>query len=138
VHAIAAICVFSEVPERTAVHRRLDRTLDEAERRLQQWGDWTRDHSETGFPKRWVTAKIGEGGITAGSPRPPTVLPEEVALVDKIIARLTPRWRKFAQINWQFAHEPRELRARRARCSEATLKSNANAIRLAVHIGLNL
>lgn len=55
---------------------------------LTEWGRWNRDNGELGFPKRSVTEKAREGGIDAGSPRPPTEMPEDVALTDTVIAKI--------------------------------------------------
>ena len=58
---------------------------------LAQWAKWTRHHSNLGYPRRSVTEKVKEGGITAGSPRPPTALPDDVALTDRAVAVLRNR-----------------------------------------------
>lgn len=58
---------------------------------LAQWARWTRHHANLGYPRRSVTEKIKEGGITAGSPRPPTALPDEVALTDRAVAMIRTR-----------------------------------------------
>jgi hypothetical protein len=55
---------------------------------LAEWARWTRGGVRLSYPSRSVTEKANEGGIMAGSPRPPTEMPEEVALTDKAIARL--------------------------------------------------
>lgn len=57
-------------------------------RRLEVWGKWARDVGLLGYPTRSVTERAGEGGILAGSPRPPTELPDAVALTDTAVARL--------------------------------------------------
>jgi len=57
-------------------------------RRLEIWGKWARDPVELGYPSRSVTERAGEGGILAGSPRPPTDMPDAIAITDAAIARL--------------------------------------------------
>jgi len=56
--------------------------------RLEQWGRWAKDFSSLGYPTRSITEKFGEGGILAGSPRPPTDMSQEVAYTDTAVARL--------------------------------------------------
>lgn len=59
---------------------------------LDAWGRWTRgDFVMLGMPRRWVTDKAGEGGIDAGSPKPPIVIPDEEAKTDKAVAILALR-----------------------------------------------
>lgn len=55
---------------------------------LAEWARWTRNPLRMGYPHRSITEKFKEGGITAGSPRPPTALPDEVALTDRAVARI--------------------------------------------------
>jgi hypothetical protein len=58
---------------------------------LLNWAKFTSDRSNLGYPRRSVTEKAREGGITAGSPRPPSDLPEAVALTDKAVSRIRQR-----------------------------------------------
>lgn len=53
---------------------------------LAEWARWTRNPLRMGYPHRSITEKFKEGGITAGSPRPPTALPDDVALTDRAVA----------------------------------------------------
>ncbi len=53
---------------------------------LAEWARWTRNPMRMGYPCRSITEKFKEGGITAGSPRPPSDLPEDVALTDRAVA----------------------------------------------------
>lgn len=64
---------------------------DQADRWLAEWARLTRDKSTLGFPRRAVTEKANEGGIAAGSPRPPSDLPEEVALTDRAVSKIRQR-----------------------------------------------
>ncbi len=56
--------------------------------RLERWGKWAHDGNGLGYPHRSVTERAGEGGILAGSPRPPTEMPEDVAQTDAAVGRL--------------------------------------------------
>jgi hypothetical protein len=60
---------------------------------LVRWARWTgNDLSVLGFPSEWVTGRQRSGGGT----RPPTVMPQDVALTDKALAMLrqqkAPHW----------------------------------------------
>lgn len=67
---------------------------EQADEWLASWARWTRgDRGATGYPRRAVTERANEGGIMAGSPRPPTDLPAEEALTDKAVANLDQRHR---------------------------------------------
>lgn len=58
---------------------------------LAEWARWTRNPLRMGYPHRSITEKFKEGGITAGSPRPPTALPDDVALTDRAVAYIRNR-----------------------------------------------
>lgn len=60
---------------------------------LMKWAKWAKHGTGLGYPKRWVTERAREGGILAGSPRPPTIMPEDMAVIDKAVARLGNRHR---------------------------------------------
>lgn len=60
---------------------------------LMRWAKWARQGTGLGYPKRWVTERAREGGILAGSPRPPTSMPEDLSVIDKAVARLGNRHR---------------------------------------------
>jgi hypothetical protein len=63
----------------------------QADHWLAEWARFTGDRGAMGYPRRSVTEKANEGGITAGSPRPPSDLPEEVALTDKAVSKIRQR-----------------------------------------------
>lgn len=123
---------------RTTAFRGLSEHLKEVERRLTSWGQWTRQQEEGGFPKRCVLERFKEGGISAGSPRPPTVLPQDAAEVDHAIAKLPREWQFVARINWQFGELHREQRALRAGLSDRTFKRRVEVIRDHVRYVLKL
>lgn len=58
---------------------------------LMKWAKWAKQGTGLGYPRRWVTERAREGGILAGSPRPPTSMPEDMAVVDKAVATLGSR-----------------------------------------------
>lgn len=75
-----------------AVQRPQFATIEQqAESWLLDWAKFTGDGNALGYPRRSVTEKANEGGITAGSPRPPSDLPEAVALTDKALSRIRNR-----------------------------------------------
>lgn len=53
----------------------------------------SRNPVHLGYPARSVEQRANEGGITAGSPRPPTEMSEEDALSDRALAILERRHR---------------------------------------------
>lgn len=58
---------------------------------LMKWAKWAKQGTGLGYPRRWVTERVREGGILAGSPKPPTSMPEDMAAIDKAVARLGSR-----------------------------------------------
>jgi hypothetical protein len=89
---LATVVTFEPRPTPTTVEGQGHAWLD-------AWGRWTRgDFGALGMPRRWVTDKAGEGGIAAGSPRPPTVIPDEEAKTDKAVAILALRNR--SRLRW--------------------------------------
>lgn len=60
---------------------------------LMKWAKWARHGTGLGYPRRWVTERAREGGILAGSPRPPTSMPDDMAAIDRAVARLGNRHR---------------------------------------------
>lgn len=129
--------VHDDTISRTAF-RRLDKGKHEAENRLIIWGHWTRTREEGGYPTRSVHTKANEGGVAAGSPRPPTMLPDEVAEVDRIVARLPVEWQRVARANWQFGELPREERALRAGLAERSFRYRVDCVRREVARKLRL
>jgi len=100
---------------------------DQAERLLLSWGRWTRGElNSLSLPKRWVTDKAREGGIDAGSPLPPIVIPEEEAKTDKAVAQLALRHRSILRLAIELAYEMglgiNEV-AKHLHCSKAKAKS---------------
>lgn len=76
----------------TPVFQQATETIEnQADNWLLDWAKFTSDRSNLGYPRRSVTEKANEGGITAGSPRPPSDLPEEVALTDKAVSKIRQR-----------------------------------------------
>jgi hypothetical protein len=59
--------------------------VKEADFELARWAKWSRMGICLGLPTRSVTEKANEGGITRGTPRPPTTMPDGVALSDRVI-----------------------------------------------------
>jgi DNA-directed RNA polymerase specialized sigma24 family protein len=55
---------------------------------LWSWELFNRDSQWLGLPRRSVTEKANEGGIAAGSPRPPSEMPDAEALSDRAVAAL--------------------------------------------------
>ena len=56
---------------------------------LAEWAKWAvGDFQGLGYPRRCVTEKANEGGLTAGSPKPPTEIPPEVAKTDAAVAQI--------------------------------------------------
>ncbi len=60
---------------------------------LMRWARWAKQGIGLGYPRRWVTERAREGGILAGSPRPPTVMPADMAAIDRAVAHLGNRHR---------------------------------------------
>ena len=111
---------------------------DYVEARLQVWGKETRSGEVSGYPTRWVTERMRLGGLTKGSPLPPTTLSEAVAIIDAIIAKMPMSWQKVAKVNWQYPDQCREIKAQRARLPERTFRRRVTVIRQTVKFELNL
>lgn len=133
---------YSGPPTSRAQFRRLAKDKHNVENRLIDWGKWTRMQEQGALPCRSVTEKAKEGGIAAGSPRPPTALPDEVAEIDRIIARLSLEYHEIARCNWQYSELTREQRFARfvsrtgSRDSLGTFKRRVEDIRNVVRMAL--
>jgi len=94
---------------------------------LEQWVRATRfDEGARAFPKGWITGKAGEGGIAAGSPRPPTILEEDIAKTDKAVAQLAMRYksklREVIRVVFELALPERDA-AKIMHCNRSELRS---------------
>lgn len=59
---------------------------------LAEWARWAGHETRSlGYPWRSITEKAGEGGINAGSPRPPIEIPPDVARTDAAVAKIRQR-----------------------------------------------
>jgi DNA-directed RNA polymerase specialized sigma24 family protein len=132
-----AVWAISASSNETA-YRALTKDKYEVERRLQRWGEWTRTKEQGGYPTRSVHTKVNEGGVMAGSPRPPTELPPDVCEVDRVIARLPQEWQRAARSNWQYGELPQEDRAARIGIPLRRFRHRLEGVRREVRRVLNL
>ena len=65
---------------------------------LAEWARWAGNESHLlGYPREWVTGKAAEGGINAGSIKPPVQIPMEVATTDLAVATIR---HKHRSVHW--------------------------------------
>lgn len=110
---------------------------DQADAWLASWSRWTRsDKGATGYPRRAVTERANEGGITAGSPRPPTDLPDEEAKTDKAVALLDDRHRSILRRVIELRYEralPVEGIAVALQCTRNSAKATLSRAKRAIY-----
>lgn len=90
-----AVVVAVETDPDSGKFRTVENQADEW---MERWGRWARNISTLGYPTRSVSERANEGGIAAGSPRPPTTMPDDVAITDKAVGQIKLRHRS---IEWR-------------------------------------
>lgn len=89
-----------------------------ADERLSEWSRWARDYADRhAWPAWTLLARMISQGFGAGQPgRPPIAMTDDVADVDRIVARLPDMLRKTLIVAYMTS-DPAEVKARRLRMS---------------------
>jgi hypothetical protein len=95
-------------------HRKLHPLLIRLDLELQIWAPWAKPTFSTGFPTRWVTERMTEGGIPdkGGGKIPLPVWPENVAAADAAISHLPTRHIAAVMANYFHMSLPCERRSK--------------------------
>lgn len=96
---------------------------------LMKWAKWARSDAGLGYPKRWVTERAREGGILAGSPRPPTIMPEDMAVIDKAVAGLGNRHRSVIAKAILLEYLNNDPKERKAKLCKKTIRGYEGLVR---------
>jgi DNA-directed RNA polymerase specialized sigma24 family protein len=121
--------------------RRLAPELQVVDQRLRGWGDWARKGVPVpGWPAVSLTAKMAEwheiGVRPEGSPHP-VEIPESVAIIDKLVAKLPPDQRRVVLVNYSRS-DPLEIKARIAKLNVRRYRGLLDRARWSVRYGLEL
>jgi len=121
--------------------RRLAPELQVVDERLRGWGDWARKGSPVpGWPAVSLTAKMAEwheiGVRPEGGPRS-VEIPDSIALIDRLVARLPEDQRLVVVVNYSRS-DPLEVKARIARLRVRRYRGLLDRARWSVRYGLDL
>lgn len=121
-------------------HRALAPELREVDMRLRGWADWARTgRLNIGWPRVSITGKMVEWrrlGIRPdpGLP-PPVAIPEEIAVVDALIAKLPEKQRRVILIHYS-KDDPIEIKIRLAKLSAGSYRRFLDVGRWSIRLGL--
>jgi hypothetical protein len=121
-------------------HRALAEDLREADLRLRAWADWARSgRMNIGWPRLSMTARMVEwnrvGIRPDGGLPPPTIIPDEIAAIDALVAKLPEPQRNVIVIHYTY-DDPREVKIRRAKIKRDQYRRYLDYARWAIRLGL--
>ena len=121
-------------------HRALAEELREADLRLREWADWSKTgRLNIGWPRESISAKMLEwhrvGIRPEGGTPPPVEIPDTIAKVDALVAKLTDAHRKVVVIEYTSDY-PREVKVSMSRLKRNQYRRYLDYARWSIRLGL--
>lgn len=108
--------------------------------RLSEWGKWAKHTSEgMGWPKETLLSRViryGERGA-AQPGKPPTIIPEAIAEVDRIVCKM-PKHIRIAVCEHYTTYAPSETKAKKLKISRSVFWSRIKAGQWFVYAALSV
>lgn len=123
-------------------HRALADELKAADLRLREWGDWSRQgRLNIGWPRESMTQRMVDwnriGVRPERGPPAPISIPDDVAKVDSLVAKLPEQQKRVVTIHYT-RDDPREVKLRMAKLKGDQYRRCLDYARWSIRLGLLL